>query len=264
MQELRRNLHILLIAYRNYSVYLYDLLGKNIIFLLRILIIITMYKALYNYGISKNVEYTLEQVSWGLIFVQSIVTSRTRVSEEVAQEVKSWRISNYLLNPISYIWFKFIVNITEFAYNIAINLSIWIIFGWLYLWSINTSIYGILWWFLLVIWSMLLQYFAYFIIGLSSFYMEDNEWVRMIYNFLDRVFGWNIMPIPFFPVFIQKIIYLSPFAYTGYTAGLIFSRFDLNKFIYYSAVQFAWIIIYIVVMNLLYNNAKKHLVINWW
>ncbi len=264
IKKLKKYIAIMFISYKNYTVFLVDIIWKNIIYVLRVLIILTLYKAIYKFWWSSFTNYTLAQVSWWLIFVQAIVTAKPSISNEIWEEVKTWRISNYLLNPISYIYYKFVVNITQFSYNIIINLSIWFILGFIYLWWINTSLYWILWGFVLVIWAMLLQYFTNFCIWISAFYIEDNEWIRMIYNFFDRLFWWNILPIPFFPLFIQNIIYLSPFAYTWYTAWLIFAKFEINTFIFYFLVQIIWIIIFIIIAHLIYTHAKKYLVINWW
>lgn len=242
---------------------MWDVLWKNIIYIIRVLVIITMFKAIYKLWNISNTTYTLEQVSWWLIFVQALVTSRPPIGDDISQEVKSWKISNYLLNPISYIGYKFIVNFTQYSYNLIINLSIGLVLWFIYLGWIHTSFYWVLWWLVLLIWSMFVQYFAFFIIWLFSFYIEDIAWIRMIYNFLDRLFGWNILPIPFFPMFIQNIIYLSPFAYTGYTSGLIFSKFEADKFLYYILVQLFWIVVYFVIIKLMYRNARKHLVVNW-
>ena len=263
MKNLRKYLAILIISFKSYNVFLWDVLWKNIIYIIRVLVIITMFKAIYKFWNTSATSYTLEQVSWWLIFVQALVTSRPPVADDICDEVKSWKITNYLLNPISYIWYKFIVNFTQYSYNLLINLSIGFLLWFIYLGWIHTSLYWILGWLLLLIWSMFMQYFAFFIIWLFSFYIEDIAWVRMIYNFLDRLFWWNILPIPFFPVFIQSLIYMSPFAYTWYTAWLIFSRFEWDKFMYYILVQICWIIIYFVVINLIYRNAKKFLVVNW-
>ncbi|MDD2486817.1 MAG: hypothetical protein PHS92_00395 [Candidatus Gracilibacteria bacterium] len=262
MKNLKKYLSILIISFKSYNVFLGDILGKNIIYIIRVLVIITMFKAIYKFGNASNTSYTLEQVSWGLIFVQALVTSRPQVAEDIQSEIKSGKITNYLLNPISYLGYKFIVNFTQYSYNLAINLSIGIILGFLYLGGIDTSLYGILGGTVLLIGSMFIQYFAYFLIGLFAFYIEDIAGVRMIYNFLDRLFGGNILPIPFFPAFIQNIVYLSPFAYTGYTSGLIFSKFEGDKFLYYLSVQFTWMLIYVIVINLIYRNARKHLVVN--
>lgn len=264
MNRFGRYFAILWISFKNYNVFFWDIFWKNIIYIIRVLVIIAMYKAIYKLQNTNSINYTLEQVSWWLIFVQALVTSRPGISSDISEEVKSWKIINYLLNPMSYISYKFVINFTQYFYNLSINLGIWFILWFLSFWWINTTIYWILSWAILLIWSMLIQYFAFFIIWLSAFYFEDVEWFRMIYNFLDRLFGWNILPIPFFPQFIQNIIYLSPFAYTWYTAWLIFSKFEYDKFLHYSIIMFIWIIFYILLSTLIYNKAKKHLVLNWW
>ncbi|MEI6673302.1 MAG: hypothetical protein WCL02_08605 [bacterium] len=44
---LRQYRGVLSIAYRNYTVYIHDLVGINIIYILRLLVIIFFYKAIY-------------------------------------------------------------------------------------------------------------------------------------------------------------------------------------------------------------------------
>ncbi|EKE29841.1 MAG: protein of unknown function DUF990 [uncultured bacterium (gcode 4)] len=262
--KLKKYFSILHISYRSYTVFFYDILGKNIIYILRVLIILTLYKAIYKMWWSQHTGYTLEQVGWWLIFVQSLVTSKTDISWEITQEVKSGNIVSYLLNPISYVWYKFVSNITQFSYNLSINLAIGFILGYFYLSWIPFSLPWALWWFILLVGSMLMQFLAFMIIWLFAFHIEDTNWLKMIYGFLDRLFWWNILPIPFFPLSVQQIIYLSPFAYTWYTAWLIFAKFEMSTFIYYISVQSIWILFYIAVINVMYNRSRKRLEINWW
>ena len=100
------------------------------------------------------------------------------------------------------------------------------------------------------------------LIGLCSFFMEDSEALRWIYSKLDMVFGGNMLPIPFLPVWLQTVAFFSPFAASGYTAGLIFIGFDVRKFVLYLGIQVFWIIIYIALCLGLYEFARKRLVVN--
>jgi len=55
-------------------------------------------------------------------------------------------------------------------------------------------------------------------VGLLAFYTEDADSFRLLYSKLDLIFGGNILPIPFMPLFLQGIAFASPFVYAGYTA----------------------------------------------
>jgi ABC-type uncharacterized transport system permease subunit len=59
-------------------------------------------------------------VTYAVIIAQVIVTSAPRISDEIQFDVKSGKISTYLLNPISYIKYKFLEFFPVFLYNISI------------------------------------------------------------------------------------------------------------------------------------------------
>ena len=109
---------------------------------------------------------------------------------------------------------------------------------------------------------MFVSFFGYMLIGLCSFFMEDSEALRWIYSKFDMVFGGNMLPLPFLPPLLQTFAFFSPFAASGYTAGLVFIGFDAQKFALYLGIQLVWIFIYIAACLGLYEFARKRLVVN--
>lgn len=264
MKTLQKYFAILQIAYKNHAVYFYDILGTNWIFVMRVVVIIFLFKLIYSMKWWAISGYTIEEISWALIFAQILVKSRPAINIEINEEVQSGKIATYLLTPISYIWFKFFENFSKFIYNTIIWIAFWLVIWYSFFWEISTSPSWILGWIILLIGAMFVSYFWYMMIWLTSFFVEDNEWFRFIYQKLDMLFWWNILPIPFLPLFMQQIAFISPFAYAWYTAGLIFSKFQLDKFLLYLAIQSFWAIFLILVCTWLYNKWRTKLVTNWW
>ena len=112
---MQRYLSIFLTAYKNHHVYLADIVGMNVIFVLRIIVIITLYRAIFEMSGGMNIGgYSLEQLSWALIITQAIVTSKPKTTTEISSEIKTGKIVTYLLNPVSYVWFKFFQGFSQF------------------------------------------------------------------------------------------------------------------------------------------------------
>lgn len=265
-KTLRQYAGVLSIAYKNYTVYIHDLLGINIIYVLRLLVIIFFYKAIYaiNWSSLAIGGYTLEQVTRAFIFVQAIVVSKYRITDEVNIDIKTGKIAVYLLNPINYISYKFFESFSKSIYNLMISLPIGILIGFAFLWSIPVSFWGIGWWVVLLLGGLLISFFGYFMVGLLAFYTEDADSFRLLYSKLDLFFWGNILPIPFMPAFLQVLAFASPFVYSGYTAGLIFTNFEIHTFLYYLAMQILRIGILIGACCLIYYRAQKKLAINGW
>lgn len=231
---MHKYLSIFSTAYKNHHVYLTDILGMNVIFVLRIIVIITLYRAIFEMsGGSQVGGYSLEQLSWALIITQALVTSKPRTTAEVSTEIKTGKIVTYLLNPVPYVWFKFFSGFSQFLGNIIPGLIIGGVVGVVFLGVPHTSLAGILGSLALIIGGMFITFFGYMLVGLCSFFMEDSEALRWIYSKFDMVFGGNMLPLPFLPVWLQTFAFLSPFAASGYTAGLVFIGFDPQKFALY-------------------------------
>ena len=251
------------IAYRNYTTYIKDIIGINVVYVIRLLVIIFFYKAIYLAKWSALVNgYTLEQVTRALIFVQAVVVAKSRITDDVNIDIKTGKIATYLLNPIHYISYKFFESFPKSIYNLIISLAVGLWLWLLLLWSIPVSIWWIVWGIVLLVGGMLINFFWYFMIGLLGFYTEDADSFRLLYARMEMFFWGNILPLPFMPVFLQTIAFLSPFAYAGYTAWLIFTKFTVATFIHYAGMQILWIILLIGICYFIYNKAQKRLNIN--
>lgn len=269
MKELKRKLKkylgILHIWYKNYTAYIYDLIWVNITYVLRLTVIIFFYKAIYLTSSTGIIEwYSIQEMIRALIFVQAIVVSKPRITDEIGTDIKSGKIWVFLLNPISYIGFKFFEHMPRFLYNLWVSLSIWLLVGLSFIWSIDTNMRWILWGTVLLLGWMLVAFFGYMMVWLLWFYSEDTESYRLLYSKLDLFFGWNILPLAFMPAFIQAIAFASPFAYAGYTAWLLFVKFDMHKFFNYLSMQAIRIVIFISVCTLIYKHGKTKVTINGW
>jgi ABC-type uncharacterized transport system permease subunit len=104
---------------------MHDLVGINVIYILRVLVIIFFYKAIYAINLGADINgYSLEQVTWALIFVQAAVRAKYRITEDVNIDIKTGKIAIYLLNPINYVSYKFFESFSKSIYNLAISLVI--------------------------------------------------------------------------------------------------------------------------------------------
>lgn len=263
IKEIKKYFAIFAIAYKNYNVYIYDILGINITYVLRLIVILFMYKSIYALNWSWIINgYSITEISWALIFVQAIVVSKSRINDEINVDIKTGKIGVHLLNPVGYISYKFFECFPKSIWNLCISLSIGLGLWALFLWWISTSREGIIGWILLLLWGLFINFFWYMVTGLLWFYTEDSESFRLLYSKMDLFLWWNILPIPFMPVILQTIAFASPFAYAWYTAGLIFTNFNGANFFHYLTIQVIRIIIFIIICNLIYNHAKKKLTIN--
>lgn len=263
LKTLKKYLYIIYISYKNYTVYSYDILGKFFNFWLRVVVIILLYRLVFNTYGTQN-WFGFEQATWAVIFAQIVISSNVRVNTEIDSDIKTWKISVQLLNPLSFVVFKFLEFYPKFLFNATFLFVEWLFIWYFFLWFSKFSVGWLIAWLFMMIWSLLLMFLGYIIIWLLGFYTEDSEAFRWIYSKMTMIFGWNILPIKFLPWVLQTFAYASPFAYTWYTAWNMIVDFNYIVFLKSFGMMSLWIIIYMIIINLIYTSAIKKLNINGW
>ena len=264
---MQKILALLKISLKNSFVYKYEVIGNFVWIIIRFTIIIFLFRSIFEiYSTNNTIDwYSFEFISWAMIFSQIVNFSNYRADNEISNEIKSWQISAFLLYPINYIFLKFLQHIS----SIIVNLFIYFVFGlivWYFLigsFPIN-SFWWFLFWVIVLILSALVYYFAYVFLWLVSFVTEDSEWFAYLYWKINMLLSWNLIPIPFFPLWVQKILYSLPFVYTWYTAWFVIVDFNLLQASKIILIQLFWIIVFVLLCNIMLNYGKKKLVINGW
>lgn len=99
-------------------------------------------------------------------------------------------------------------------------------------------------------------------VGLCAFVLEEISPLQWIVRRFVMFFGGNILPIPFFPTWLQAVAYASPFAFTGYVAGQTFARFDPSVFLRHTAVMVFWLLALSALASFSYSRFSRRLVSN--
>ncbi|MCL2109286.1 MAG: ABC-2 family transporter protein [Oscillospiraceae bacterium] len=78
------------------------------------------------------------------------------------------------------------------------------------------------WFILSVLLASLIHFFIAYCIGLFSFWLVKTDGLRMAYWLFDSVFAGFLIPLVFFPKWMQFIQFFLPFQYTSYVPAMVF------------------------------------------
>ena len=95
------------------------------------------------------------------------------------------------------------------------------------------------------------------LIGLLSFWVKKTITMRDLIFEIFAILGGSLMPIDFFPIFIQKLSLYSPFAYIYYLPSKILSGAMDQNYAKGLAIQIIWIIILYIICQALYKFGKN-------
>ena len=264
---MRKYLELIAITYRNTHTYISEVIGANIVFGFRIFFILTLYKYLYQeYWVQNPIfwSYDFEAIAWPLIFSQAVVVARPRTFvKEIQHDLRSGKIGIQLLLPLHYMRLKLVENLSQFLISLGYFLISGILIGWAMIGKLPEFSFGIVETIIVLFVWVFLWLYGYLFVASIGFFVEDVQAIRWIYSKFDMIFGGNILPVVFMPVWLQTVANYTPFTHQWYSAGLLLTHPSIEFFLKILCVQVSWIIGFVILTDILFYLAKNRLTINW-
>ena len=155
----------------------------------------------------------------------------------IDDEIKTGSISYSLQRPYSYMLYHLCGFFGRIVATVTGNLLFGTIAALLLVGPCSLTLWGLLSGALAITLGYILDFCMFFIFGIFGFWVEDVKPFTWLYSKSKLVFGGVILPIAFFPAYIQKIVLLLPFSNLYYTASRIIVQFDPWLLIRCIAVQ---------------------------
>jgi len=121
-----------------------------------------------------------------------------------------------------------------------------------FIFNVNMIPDYILWTVLSVALAFLINFYFNYIIGMVSFWFVEAGALRQVISLLSGVLSGVLIPLTFFPQWVQKIQFFLPFQYTVFVPAMVFTGNFTPRLILYQAI--AAIIIYII-SEIVYRRA---------
>lgn len=100
------------------------------------------------------------------------------------------------------------------------------------------------------------------LIYISAFYTISSKGIRILATSVIEFFAGSIIPIPFFPEALQKVMYLLPFASMQNTPFLIYTgHISSTTAIFSILMQLAWLIVLVICGRLLMKRSLKKVIV---
>ena len=201
--------------------------------------------------------------SYYLLLMLTSTLLHVHIEEEVAEyDIKEGKLSTYLLKPFSYLGFKFL---TEFPYRLlqtsfAVLIFIAISIFYPRLLGIDLTFQNITWLIPVFMLAYGISFLFKMIIGLITFRMTDYHGLQELVFVTLLVLAGFVMPIEFYPQFISKFAYMTPFPYMIYYPVLVLQGkllpFELAKLL---LNQLLWVsLLYLIYRSLWVKGIKKY------
>lgn len=244
------------------AAYPMDLAARSISIVLFMVVFFGLWRATYAaQGASTIAGLSLRDTLWYLMLAETIVLSRPRMAQQIAAQVRDGSIAYLLNKPYSFILYQAAASLGDSALRMVMNgvtggAIVWLLIG------PPPALWGLP----LVVVAMALGWLIDFcvaaLLGLTAFFSEEVTAFEWIYNKVLFLLGGLLIPLDFFPEWLQRLARALPFAAAIYGPARLFVSPSLGAFGALVAAQLGWLCALGLLVALAYRQGTAHLSIN--
>jgi ABC-2 type transport system permease protein len=204
---------------------------------------------------------SLQDTLWYLMMAETIELSRPRIARMVAENVKDGSIAYLLNKPYDFMVYQFSFGMGETIFRAILTA----LFGGSVVWWLVGPPPNPLGWpmaLIAVLGAWVLNFFVQGLIGLAAFISEEVAPYEWIYQKFAFIFGGLLIPLDFYPGWLQSIAHALPFPSMLYGPARLFVSGDLNLFTSVLWQQVVWIILLGVLLSFAYRRGLAFLSVN--
>lgn len=256
--------HVLNIGIQNNLTYRFNFLARSLFGLIPLIAMLYVWRKIYfEPGGSGMVgSYTFAQmVSYYLL--ATVVDALTAVNEDdwqIAADIKDGNISQFLLKPIDYLWYRLCLFVSGRLAYIAVSavpLAIFILC--LHNYFVLPQDWGTFGLFLIsVALTALLQFFTSYTMAMLAFWVLEVSTLIFILFAFEYLASGHLFPLDILPAGLERVLYFTPFPYQLYFPVSIYmgktSGVELARGF---AVQLSWVIGTYVLARFAWNRGIK-------
>ncbi|MDR1263692.1 MAG: hypothetical protein LBK46_09430 [Oscillospiraceae bacterium] len=259
--RLRKYYIIARVSFINSITYRAPLFTRFVFYTMFIYIFMGLWGAIYREGGVNGYSYT--QMVWYLIMTEGITFAcGSGVFGMMNSDIKTGSIAYQLGRPTHYVLYQFASSAGQMLLNIILFGALAAALGLIFVGPLPGFRLGVIPPLALsVTLSIIQNYFSLMLLGLSSFVIEDNSALYLIYQKLNFMLGL-FLPMEFLPEAIQRVARNLPFSYVYWAPAKIFVGYTPELFWQLIPRQAMWAILAVTLTMLAYNFSVRRLQVN--
>ena len=262
MKSIKKYWSIFQITLVNSLAYPGELIGRSLMIVPFMWIFYQLWKVTFQAAGTDNINgMTLYSTMWYLMMAETIELSRPALARTISENVKDGSIAYILNKPYSFLLYQFSNSMGETIFRALTNALLGSAVVW---WLVGPPPAPLGWAFALIaiFGTWILNFCITCLIGLSAFLVEDVSPYMWIYQKFVFILGGFLIPLSFYPPWLQTIAKALPFAAMIYGPSQLFVMPSLELFINVLLMQFIWIAILGSVLVFSYNRGVTYLTVN--
>jgi ABC-2 type transport system permease protein len=246
----RKYWHVIGIGVQNNLTYRFNFLARTLFGFIPLTAILLLWRTIYS---GRDAGETISgftlahMVSYYLLV--TVVDALTAVNEDdwqIAADIKDGNISQFLLKPVDYLWFRFCLFLSGRATYLSVavlpvalvvfllrehvvwpaDAATWVAFG------------------VSVLLTAMLQFFLAYTMAMLAFWvMEVSTFIFILYAF-EYIASGHMFPLDILPPVIREGLFFTPFPYQLYVpAGIFLGKIQGSELFVRLLAQAGWVVV---------------------
>jgi ABC-2 type transport system permease protein len=259
--------HVLNIGIQNSLTYRFNFLARSLFGLIPLLAMIYVWRTIYRGNAAEKGStmvgaYTYaEMVSYYLL--TTIVDALTAVNEDdwqIAADIKDGAISQFLLKPIDYLWYRFCLFLSgRVTYLAVAAVPLAIFIGCLHSYFVlpHDVVAFVLFLFSVMLTAMLQFFMSYTMAMLAFWVLEVSTFIFILFAF-EYLASGHLFPLDILPAWLERALYFTPFPYQLYfPVSIYMGKTNGNELARGLVIQFAWVCAMYALARFAWNRGIK-------
>jgi ABC-2 type transport system permease protein len=262
VKSLQKYWSIFTIQMINSLAYPGELIGRSLMIVPFMWIFAQLWKVTFAAGGTAQIGgLTLQDTLWYLMMAETLEMSRPRLANTIQDAVKDGSIAYVLNKPYDFLLYQFSTAMGETIFRAIMSaifsgLVVWVLIG------PPPQPVGFLYVIPAILGAWILNFCISVMIGLAAFVVEDTTAFQWIYQKLAFVLGGLLIPLDFYPAWLQVIARALPFSAMVYGPSRLFATPSPVLLLKTLGMQLAWIIGLGLLTTLAYRKGVAVLSVN--
>jgi ABC-2 type transport system permease protein len=239
-----------------------ELIGRSLLIVPFMWIFYQLWKVTFSAAGSDNINgMTLYSTMWYLMMAETIELSRPALARTISDNVKDGSIAYLLNKPYNFLLYQFSNSIGETIFRALVNAIFGGIVVW---WLVGPPPAPLGWLFVLfaIFGTWVLNFCITCLIGLSAFLVEDVSPFVWIYQKFIFILGGFLIPLDFYPEWLQVIAKALPFSAMIYGPSKLLVSPSIALFANVMLMQSLWITALGAILIISYRRGVAYLTVN--
>lgn len=263
---MRKYWHVIGIGVQNNLTYRFNFLARTLFGFIPLTAILLLWRNIYagkGEGALVTTYTLMEMTSYYLIV--TIVDALTAVNEDdwqIAADIKDGNISQFLLKPVDYLWFRFCLFLSGRATYltvafIPIALVIFFLREYFVLPPDGATFAAFI---VSVALTALLQFLISYTMAMLAFWlMEISTFIFILYAF-EYIASGHMFPLDILSPLVKQALFFTPFPYQLYLpVGIYLGKVSGSELVVGMAMQAGWVVVaYFLARLAWFHGIKKY------